>query len=48
MRQGWLVLPFIFNILKVLARTLDKKREYKASELERKNKLFIFTDDMFL
>ena len=43
--QGFSVLPFLFNILEVLARSIRQEKEKKIIQI-KEVKYFLLTDDM--
>ena len=44
--QGFSVLPFLFNILEVLARSIRQEKEKKKVIQIKEVKYFLLTDDM--
>ena len=46
--QGFSVLPFLFNILEVLARSIRQEKCLKGIQIEKEAKFSFFADDMIL
>ena len=48
-RQGYLLLPLLFNIvLEVLATAIREEEEIKRIQIRKEVKLSLFTDDMIM